>query len=84
MVDDADARRQRAERLRKQIAEVTGKKPAEKQRPQVSDASGPDLPKDTSDETKPVSPPSPREFIERRMRELDEAEKRDNGADDDS
>ncbi|MGX7002454.1 hypothetical protein [Caballeronia sp. KNU42] len=84
MVDDADARRQRAERLHKQIASVTGKKPAEKQHPRISDASGPDLPKDTSDKTKPVSPPSPREFIERRMRELEEAEKRDNGADDDS
>jgi hypothetical protein len=54
--DDAVARRRRAVRLREQIAGLTGRKgPGEKQ---AEDKQG-------------GGEPSPRSFIERRMRELD-------------
>ena len=58
MVDDQDekARKLRAERLRKQIRQITGAEPPEK--PDGDDASGP-------------RKKSPHELIEEKMRELD-------------
>lgn len=53
--DDDASRKARAERLRKQIARVT-KKPARGQ--------------PVPPPAEPPRPPSPREFVERRMREL--------------
>ena len=90
--DDAEARRQRAERLHKQIERVTGKKRAEQgtapaARPGASspEHTSEDPPDDQqSPATRPASPLSPRQFIERRMRELDDAEKRGEDPDDDA
>lgn len=70
MGDDSEARRRRAERLRRQIAGITG---------QAEDPVPPELGTAPSDTSQPprrrgaprVSVPSPREFVERRMRELD-------------
>jgi hypothetical protein len=60
MSDDAEARRRRAEQLRKQIADLTGK------------AAPPD-PAARRDAPR-VTPSSPRERVEERMRELDQGE----------
>jgi hypothetical protein len=68
MSDDAEARRQRAARLRERIAEVTGKSapgPESGQGPSATDQSG-------EGRSPPrVRPISPRTFVEERMRELD-------------
>lgn len=68
MSDDAEARRQRAERLRERIAEVTGKRSGTPDKaPAPPYSVNPDAPR------KPpgVRPISPRDFVEERMRELD-------------
>ena len=72
MSDDAEARRERSNRLRTQIRRITGKSADTSDQPKTG-AAGSDA------EPHPVSPagtpgtraPSPHDFIERRMRDLD-------------
>jgi hypothetical protein len=79
--DDAEARRKRANRLRAQIERVkrgsrdTGDKSGEATPGEESARSSPDDAK-VSPEPDAQRPASPREFIERRMRELDSETKR--------
>jgi hypothetical protein len=67
--DDETARKARADRLRKQIDAMTGAaQPAAA--PEESAAAG-----ESTDAA--AAPPSPREFIQKRMRELKEKEQKD-------
>lgn len=74
MADDAEARRRRAERLRRQIAGITGRpedaSPAGRGEEEAP-ASAPDQPQRRKVPRVHPDTPSAREFIERRMRELD-------------
>ena len=66
MSDDAEARKQRAARLRERVAEVTG-------RPTGSGADAPAAPDPAARRNAPrVNPQSPRSFVEERMRDLDQ------------
>jgi len=86
--NDAEARRRRAAKLRDQIAGITGKKqgnPAEPEQAEsttVKDQPG----RRSVPQVGPASPRpvSPRDFIERRMRELDQdvVKDTDKGGDD--
>jgi len=64
--DNPEARRRRADRLREQIANISGEKQAETKRQDESESAPGDVPK--------VRPVSPRQFIEKRMREIDREE----------
>jgi len=64
--DDPEARRTRADRLRKQIAKITGEKQAEAEQQDESESTPGGVPK--------VRPLSPRQFIEKRMQEIDSGE----------
>jgi hypothetical protein len=60
MNDDLEARRRRAERLHRQIAGIAGEREADPEAGEAEGAAPPDC-----------RPESPREFVHRRMRELD-------------
>jgi len=79
--DDAEARRKRAAKLREQIADITGKR----QNAPTGQQEGTPSQDQTGRRSVPrVSPLSPRDFIERRMRELDRGTDKDSGKGDDS
>ena len=62
--DDAAARKARAKRLRKQIRDLSG-----------SDGEEPSAPEDEKDAAEDAAPKeNPRDFIHRRMRQLEEDE----------
>jgi len=65
--DDTEARRERATRLREQIKRITGRT-AERPSTQQDDATGQN--EGARRNAPRVRPPSPREFIGQRMREL--------------
>jgi hypothetical protein len=73
MSDDAEARRQRAARLREQIAGLTGKRTDEPATGHDSSEANPEA-TDPAQRRRPprVHPMSPRSFIENRMRQLDQ------------
>ena len=75
--DDLKARKARAEDIRAQISNILGqkKKGAQDEETKAENEIGETLP----GKTPSFSPPSPREFIERRMRELDSAKDIDPG-----
>jgi hypothetical protein len=67
--DDLEARQGRAANLREQIASLTGKPKA--QPAEGAAAAGGEPAADARRNAPRIRPPSPRDFIERRMRELD-------------
>ncbi len=75
--DDAEARQKRAARLRAQIASLTGERTDQPGGASVDRKSPERKPSDRKSPVPPrrnapsVRPPSPRDFVERRMRELD-------------
>lgn len=76
MSDDVEARHRRAARLRQQIAELTGTRENEA-------GTGDNLKDDVTEQSGRRRPPrirhgSPRSFIEKRMRDLDD-DKKDEG-----
>jgi hypothetical protein len=72
MSDDAEARRERSNRLRAQIRRITGKSPDAPDQPEAGTAGGDAEPPPVSPAgASGARPPSPNDFIERRMRELD-------------
>jgi len=71
--DDQAARKARAEKLRKQISRITGKPDSAQGRDEPESAQDV-TPEESAPGTHPASE-SPRDFIQRRMRELQEKKK---------
>jgi hypothetical protein len=73
MSDDTEARRQRAKRLRDQIADLTATRPAGSA-PEAPAAAAPGG--EAKRRPPRVHPDSPRSFVQQRMRELDAGKKK--------
>jgi hypothetical protein len=74
MSDDAEARAQRAARLRERIAEVTGRPSGNEPEQPPAPSSTPTAPPARRNAPRVGGPPSWRSRVEERMRELDEGD----------
>ncbi len=81
MSDDDTARRARAERLRRQIAEI--KSGVDEKAPATEDTASAEVESESADQQPPIrgKKEKPRDFIQRRMRELNQQPKPDSSKD---